>query len=251
MPDDDDFNPDSMLPELTKPTPDLDDSLCFDEGEETQLPAFDELDIGVPSVSELHEDNSTTRTEPDKGSGEDLNDSLCGDNADEETQYHMDTANDIQPAAQSTPTPNLNDSMEMVGEDDTLQATTHSPEASKLPPSQTKVLSGNKGAGDDDPNLDELFPETICDPQDCSQEGEETENGVQKGKMNKRMLKSFGSKIFLTSLILSVIALSGASGMSWQEEGKERIKEEKEGKKEGKRGKREIQVRTCMTSNRL
>ena len=83
------------------------------------------------------------------------------------------------------------------------------------------------------------------------EEGEETENGVQKGKMNKRMLKSFGSKIFLTSLILSVIALSGASGMSWQEEGKERIKEEKEGKKEGKRGEREIQVRTCMTSNRL
>ena len=186
MPDDDDFNPDSMLPELTKPTPDLDDSLCFDEGEETQLPAFDELDIGVPSVSELHEDNSTTRTEPDKGSGEDLNDSLCGDNADEETQYHMDTANDIQPAAQSTPTPNLNDSMEMVGEDDTLQATTHSPEASKLPPSQTKVLSGNKGAGDDDPNLDELFPETIHDPQDCSQEGSKTrETEGDSSKTNK------------------------------------------------------------------
>ena len=183
MPDDDDFNPDSMLPELTKPTPDLDDSLCFDEGEETQLP-FDELDIGVPSVSEVHEDNSTTHTEPEKG--EDLNDSLCGDNADEETQYHMDTANDIQPAAQSTPTPNLDDSMEMVGEDDTLQATTHSPEVSKLPPSQTKVLSGYEGASCDDPNLDELFPETIHDPQDCSQEGSKT-GGTEgdSGKTNK------------------------------------------------------------------
>ena len=179
MPDDDNFNPDSMLPELTKPTPDLDDSLCFDEGEETQLP-FDELDIGVPSVSELHEDNSTPHTEPDKGSREDLNDSLCSGDADEETRHHMDTANDIQPAVQSTPTPNLDDSMEMVGEDDTLQETTHSPEGSKLPPSQT---NGYKGASGDDPNLDELFPETIHDPHGCSQEGSKT--GGTEGDSSK------------------------------------------------------------------
>lgn len=174
LPDDDDFNPDTMLPELTKPTQDLDDSLCFDEGEETQLP-FDELDIGVPSVSELHEDNSTTHTEPNKGSGEELNDSLCGDDVHEETQHHTDTANDIQSAVQNIPTPNLDDSMEMVDNDDTLQAMTHTTEGSKLPLSQTEVLSTNKGASDDDPNLDELFPETIHDPQDGSGEGSKTE----------------------------------------------------------------------------
>ena len=182
MPDDDDFNPDTMLPELTKLTQDLDDSLCFDEGEETQLP-FDELDIGVPSVSELHEDNSTTHTEPNKGSGEELNDSLCGDDEHEETQYQTDTANDIQPAVQNIPTPNLDDSMEMIDNDDTLQATTHTPEGSKLPLSQTEVLSTNNGASDDDPNLDELFPETIHDPQYCSGEGSKT--GETEGDSSK------------------------------------------------------------------
>ena len=161
-----------MLPELNKLTQDLDDSLCFDEGEETQLP-FDELDIGVPSVSELHEDNSTTHTEPpNKASGEELNDSLCGDDVHEETQYHTDTANDIQPSVQNIPTPNLDDSMEMVDNDDTLQAMTHTTEGSL---SQTEVLSINNGASDDDPNLDELFPETIHDSQDGSGEGTKTE----------------------------------------------------------------------------